>query len=95
MKMPETSGRLLPQANTAHSNSKDIWFVSTNTKECLKEMLVHECWKRDYSLCALRCVYEYCTAKAFEMSTAIFNIMAVKYNLLLSIIISCITISDN
>ena len=76
--MPETSGRLLSQANTVHSNSKDISFVSTNTKETLKGTLVHECRKCDYPLCALRCVYEYRNVKAFEMSSANFNIMAVK-----------------
>jgi hypothetical protein len=94
-KMPETPGRLLPQANTAHSNSKFILFVSTDTKESLKVTLVHECRKFEYLLCALRCVYDYCNAKAFEMSPANFNIMVVSDNLLLLIIISCITTSEN
>ena len=85
--IPERSGRLLSQAHTVHSKSKYILFVITNTKKTLKVSLVHECRKCDYPPCALLCVYEYRNAKAFELIPANFNIMAVKGNLLLSIII--------
>jgi hypothetical protein len=77
------------------ATAKHILFFITNAKETLKGKLVHECPKCDYPLCALRCVYDYRNAEAFEMSPANFNIMAVKLNLLLSIIISCITTSIN